>query len=125
MLGSHGVARTFGPSPEFTVIDAVGLSPSQIKQMLDLFEFSQESEDKFRGVDGRKVTDHKALFEPAEDDRPRFVMTQEEREERAKEIDEINRKTVERIERERAEGVDVEKKYAKLSDHNLGPKEEA
>jgi len=31
MLGSDGVVRTFAPSPNFTVLDAVGLSPSQIK----------------------------------------------------------------------------------------------
>jgi hypothetical protein len=34
----------------------VGLSPAQIKEWLDRRVFDQDTEDKFRGVDGRRVS---------------------------------------------------------------------
>ena len=72
MLGDDGVMRSFtGPSTR-DVLDAVPLSPAQIKQYLDMRPWTQEAEDRFRGVDGRKVVDHQALFHPpAELDRRR------------------------------------------------------
>ncbi len=37
------------------VLDAVALSPAQIKQMLERMPWDQETEERFEGVDGRKV----------------------------------------------------------------------
>ncbi|KAH6673603.1 hypothetical protein B0J14DRAFT_591134 [Halenospora varia] len=124
-LGSAGVMRSFGPHPDFLVLDAVAFSPNQIKQILDFSPWSQEAEDRFRGIDGRNITDHRALFEPTESNRPK-KRTDEELEKLNKEIEEINRKTAERIAQEEADGVDVAEKYAcgKIrSDHDLRPKE--
>lgn len=112
MLGSDGVMRIFGPYPDFHLIDAVGFGPSQIKQILDLSKWSQENEDKFRGVDARKVTDHKALFEPAECYRLKPGKLTEEEKAIRNETDERNRKMREKIEMERLQGVDVAEKYA-------------
>ena len=128
MLGSDGVMRTFGPYADFPIIDAVGFSPSQIKQLLDLSEWSQKTKDKFRGVDGREVTDHKALFEPRESDRLKpGKLTQEEERRLLDETDRRNREIREKMERERLEGVDVAEKYdcGKVqSDRDLRPNAE-
>jgi hypothetical protein len=56
-------------APEYLALDEVNFSFSQIKQILDLGEWFQEAEDSYGGVDGMRVTDHKALFEPREFDR--------------------------------------------------------
>ncbi|KAE9367464.1 hypothetical protein N431DRAFT_470897 [Stipitochalara longipes BDJ] len=125
-LGDDGVMRCFGAYPEFPLYDAVGFSPAQIKWILDLSPFSQEAEDKFRGVDGRTVTGHEALFNPPASLRPP-VITEEEAKEIMKETERKNREMKERIERERGEGVDVDAKYAcgrLQSDHDLRPKED-
>ena len=125
MLGEDGVVRTFGGPPERVVFDAVGLSPAQIKQMLDMQPWSQEIQDTFRGVDGRKVVDHDALFNPPDYLRPpRF--TKEEFEAKCRETEEYNRTMRENIEKEREEGVDVATKYAcrrVQADYDLTPKE--
>jgi hypothetical protein len=121
-----GVMRSFGGPPERIVIDAVGLSPAQIKQRLDLFPWSQEKEDLFRGVDGRKVVDHEALYNPPDSYRPP-KWTAEELVVVKKEIKEKNSKLREQMEKERAEGVDVDAKYfytKKQADYDLSPKTE-
>ncbi len=125
-MGDDGVMRSFGGPPERIVIDAVGFSPAQIKRMLDLHPWSQETEDLFRGVDGRKVVDHEALYNPPDSYRPPKY-TAEEFEEAKKKTAEHNRKIREKIEKERAEGVDVDAKYActkQQADYDLSPKEE-
>ncbi|KAN0089046.1 hypothetical protein V8E51_019306 [Hyaloscypha variabilis] len=125
-LGDDGVMRSYGGSPERIVLDAVGFSPANIKSMLDRQPWSQECEDTFRGVDGRKVVDHEALYNPPDSYRPPKY-TAEEFEIAKKECEEYNRKLFERIEKERAEGVDVDAKYAcnrKQADYDLSPKDE-
>jgi len=124
MLCDDGVMRFFtGPSTR-DVLDAVPLSPTQIKQYLDLGPWTQEQEDRFRGVDGRKVVDHQALFHPPDALRPE-KMTEDEVRIQSEKVKENNRKVVERWEREKSEGVDIN--YGGscarvISDHNLDPK---
>ncbi|KAE9364952.1 hypothetical protein N431DRAFT_549339 [Stipitochalara longipes BDJ] len=123
-MGDDGVMRSFGGPPERVVLDAVGFSPAQIKEMLDIYPWSQETEDIYRGIDGRKVVDHEALYNPPDSFRPPKY-TAEEFEIAKKECDEHNRKLKEKIEKEKAEGVDVEAKYAcnrKQADYDLSPK---
>jgi hypothetical protein len=110
------------------VIDAIGLSPSQIKTFLDTSEpWSQEREAQLRGVDGRKVITHEALFTPPEDSKPQDY-TEEGLKRRAEEIERLNRELFEGIEREREMGVDVDAKYAcggTRSDFDLSPRGES
>jgi len=68
-LGADGVLRIWH-SDSFEVIDAVRLSPAQIKDFLDRLPFDQAKEDKFRGVDGRGVSDED-MFNPPEEIRPK------------------------------------------------------
>jgi hypothetical protein len=63
-LGADGVYRVYHSS-SFEVIDAVRLSTIQIKELLDRGAFDQATEDKFRGVDGRGVSDED-MFNPPE-----------------------------------------------------------
>lgn len=127
-LGDDGVLRTFGPPPERIVVDAVGLSPSQIKRMLDTQPgpWSQECEDTFRGVDGRKVVDNEALFNPPDQYRPP-KWSAEEYAVVQRDIEEYNEKLREKIDKEREEGIDVAAKYAcgrKRNDYDLSPRTE-
>lgn len=127
MLGHDGVMRSFDGTYERNVVDAIGFSPAQIKSFLDRFPepWTQETEDKFRGVDGRKVIGEEALYHPADDLRPPKY-TEEDKIRLSKEIDEENRKLRERIEKEEREGVDVAAKYAcgrVTNDYDLSPKE--
>jgi hypothetical protein len=46
-LGSDGVLRSFDGPYKHNAIDAIGLSPSQIKELLDARPWSREIEDKF------------------------------------------------------------------------------
>lgn len=122
--GSDGVLRSFDGPYKHNVIDAIGLSPAQIKELLDAQEWSQETEDRYRGVDGRRVTDRKALFECPEDSKPR-EHTEESLKIAMEETKEKNRKLMEQIEKERSEGVDVDAKYAcgrAVSDYDLSPR---
>jgi hypothetical protein len=68
-LGADGVFRVFHSS-SYNVIDAVRLSTAQIKEVIDRWPFDQAIEDKFRGVDGRGVSD-KDMFDPPEEIRPK------------------------------------------------------
>lgn len=68
-IGADGVLRIY-QSDTYEIIDAARLSTAQIKQYLDRSPFNQAREDKFRGVDGRGVSD-KDLFNPPEDIRPK------------------------------------------------------
>jgi hypothetical protein len=123
-LGSDGVLRSFDGPYKHNVIDAIGLSPSQIKELLDARPWSQEIEDKFRGVDGRKVTDIQALLEPPLDSRPQ-EHTPESLAKAMEETAEKNRKLREQMEKDEREEVNAEEKYAcwtALSDYNLSPK---
>lgn len=115
--------RSFGPYPDHPILDAVGFSPAQIKQILDLSVWSQETEDKFRGVDGREITSQRGLFDPSENERPK--MSEEEREEVRKEAGEVGRKTVKRIEVEKEEEVNLAEKYVcgnARSNYDLRPR---
>lgn len=123
-LGSDGVLRSFDGPYKHNVIDAIGLSPTQIKELLDSREWSQEIEDKFRGVDGRRVTDRKALFECPEDSKPK-EHTEESLKIAQAEAAEKNRKLFEQIERDRKDGVDIAMKYAcgrAVSNYDLSPR---
>jgi len=124
MLGSDGVMRSFsGPSTR-DVLDAVALSPAQIKQYLDRTSWSQETEDRFRGVDGRKVTSHEALFNPADELKP-AKMTEEEVQERRKMVAEYNKKLLEKLEQEKKDDVVGDRGAAcgrSVSDYDLSPK---
>lgn len=71
----------------------------------------QETDDKFRGVDGRKVVDHQALFHPPDDLRPP-KLTEEETRKAQLEVEEYNRKIMEKIAQEEREGFNVVEKYA-------------
>jgi hypothetical protein len=53
MVGHDGVCRSF--DGDRNVVDAIGLSPRQIKELLDRTEWSQDIEDRFRDIDGRNV----------------------------------------------------------------------
>lgn len=64
-LGADGVVRVWH-FDTWEVIDAVGLSPEQIKEWLDRRPFDQAVEDKFRGVDGCNVS-RKNMFDPPSD----------------------------------------------------------
>ncbi|MAD87975.1 MAG: hypothetical protein CL912_33860 [Deltaproteobacteria bacterium] len=123
-LGSDGVLRSFDGPYKHNVIDAIGLSPTQIKELLDSGQWSQETEDKFRGVDGRNVTDPKALFECPEDSKPE-EHTEESLKIAQAETQEKNRKLMEQIAKEEKEGVDIAAKYAcgkAISDFDLSPR---
>jgi DNA-binding transcriptional MerR regulator len=125
MLGKDGVMRTFGAHPEYAVFGAVGLSPAQIKQRLDMCPGSQEIEDRFHRVDGRKVVDHDALFNPPDYLRP-MRYTEEEYKAKRREVREHNRELQEKIRQESAEGVDAELEHACISvraDYDLTPEE--
>ncbi|RHZ65499.1 uncharacterized protein CDV56_106926 [Aspergillus thermomutatus] len=61
-LGKDGVLRTI--SGDYKVLDARGLNPEQIKNILDFMPEEVQKVD-FRDVDGTKVTSHEALFHPA------------------------------------------------------------
>jgi hypothetical protein len=123
-LGSDGVLRSFDGPYEHHVVDAIGLSPTQIKELLDAQPWSQENEDKFRGVDGRKVTDTRALFDPPLDSRPQDH-TEESLAKAMEEVAEKNRKLREQMEKDERDGVNVAEKYAcgrAVSNHDLSPK---
>ncbi|GFG13787.1 hypothetical protein IFM5058_06623 [Aspergillus udagawae] len=62
-LGKDGVLRTI--SGDYEVVDARGLDPEQIKNILDVMPFDQAQKEDFYGVDGTKVTSQEALFHPA------------------------------------------------------------
>jgi len=118
------VMRSFGGPPERVVLDAVGFSPAQIKAMLDMQPWSQEIEDLYRGVDGRKVVDHEALYNPPDSYRTR-MWTAEEFAEKKKEMARRNKELMERMQKEREEGVDVDAKYGcsrKQADYDSIPK---
>ena len=76
-LGSDGVFRSFAGSR--VVIDAVPFSSGLIKALLDRLPFDQETEDRFRGVDGRHVP-RDQWYRPATNDVP-APLTKEEEEE--------------------------------------------
>ncbi|KAH9222371.1 hypothetical protein DL95DRAFT_381197 [Leptodontidium sp. 2 PMI_412] len=127
-LGHDGVMRSFDGTYERNVIDAVGLSPAQIKSFLDHFPvpWSQETEDMYRGVDGRDVVGEEALFHPPDYLRPPKY-TEEDKVRLKREVDEKNQEIRERIEQEERDGVDVAAKYAcgrVVSNYDLGPKKE-
>ncbi|KAL4742972.1 hypothetical protein BDV11DRAFT_166640 [Aspergillus similis] len=52
-VGSDGVVRTL--TADRDVLSAVALPPRLLKALLDIFPYSRETEDKFRGVDGTLV----------------------------------------------------------------------
>ncbi|KAF7558589.1 hypothetical protein G7046_g5558 [Stylonectria norvegica] len=63
-LDKDGVARTY--DIDRNVLGAVGLNPAMIKAFLDRCPFSQVLEDRFRGVDGTRVS-QTDLFHPSQD----------------------------------------------------------
>ena len=94
---SHALFRC---TPRRCLLRCRRLEPAQIKQILDTHPWSQEVEDKFRGVDGRKVVDHDALFDPPDHLRPPRH-TKEEYERKRRQIEEHNNKLRDEIEKER------------------------
>ena len=107
MLGTDGVMRSFSGPFTRDVIDAVALSPDQIKLYLERSSMAKEVGDKFHGVDGRNVVDYEALYHPPEELRPPN-MTEEEVRKQTVEIEEHNRKLYEKYEREKRERQDQE-----------------
>ena len=120
-LGGDGVLRSFDGPYERNVIDAAGLSPYQIKQLLDTRPWSQEQEDKFRGVDGRKVVDYNALFHPPDEFRAR-KHTKESLMKAREEIKEKNERLREEIKKKEQEGVNVACNRV-VSNYDLSPRE--
>jgi hypothetical protein len=104
-MGDDGVMRSFGGPPERVVLDTVGFSPAQIKAMLDAQPWPREIGDMYRVVDGRKVVDYEALYNPPDSYRPP-MWTAEELAEKKKEMARCNKELMERIEKEREGGVD-------------------
>jgi hypothetical protein len=69
------------------------MSTAQIKEFLDRsYTFNQATEDKFRGVDGRGVSDED-MFDPPEEIRPKRP-TEEQLQEIYRKIDEQKRQGV-------------------------------
>lgn len=64
-LGTDGVVRVFHFNTG-EVIDAVGLSPVQIKEWQERRPFDQATEDQFRGVDDRTASEED-MFNPSQD----------------------------------------------------------
>ena len=64
-LGADGVVRVWH-FDNWEVIDAVGLSPTQINEWLERRPFDQATEDKFRGIDGRDVSKENMFHPPQE-----------------------------------------------------------
>ncbi|CZR58136.1 uncharacterized protein PAC_08027 [Phialocephala subalpina] len=120
-LGTDGVLRGF--DDKRNVIDAIGLSPALIKELLDRQEWSREIEDKFRGVDGTKVVDRKQLYEPDEESKPPNH-TEEEKKKIAEQIKVHNEKLMKRMKQDEKDGVDMSKYSCTRvrSDYQLGPK---
>jgi hypothetical protein len=87
-LGTDGVLRTI--DSDHTVLDAVGLSPGQIREYLVRVCNVTDDLGPFAGVDGRSVT-RDAMFHPAEGILPR-KLTPEEKAARRRLIDEENRR---------------------------------
>lgn len=117
--------RSFSGPFTRNVIDVMPLSTSQIKDYLDRRPFSQEEEDRFRGVDGPKVVDHEALYNPPMEWRPPLYKSQEAFEVARQEVRRKNE--VLRAERERAEknGEAVLSCMMKISDYDLCPRVDA
>ena len=67
-LGTDGVVRVWH-FDNWEVIDAVRLSPAQIKEWLERKPFDQAKEDTWRGVDGRGVSEE-YLFNPPQEIMP-------------------------------------------------------
>ena len=123
-LGSDGVLRSFDGPYKHNVIDAVGLSTTQIKELLDSTEWAQEMEDKFRGVDGRRVTDPKALFKCPEVSKPK-EHTEDSLKLAQAEAEENNKKLMEQIAMEKRDSGDIAMKYAcgrAVSNYDLSPR---
>ncbi|KAF7128326.1 hypothetical protein CNMCM5793_002868 [Aspergillus hiratsukae] len=76
-LGKDGVLRTL--SGNYEVLDARGLTPEQIQNILDRFPPERIQKEDFRGVDGTKVTSQEGLFHPA----PGILPTKPDEEEAA------------------------------------------
>jgi hypothetical protein len=93
-LGDDGVLRVYH-STTYEIIDALRLSPGQIKDWLDRGPFDQAKEDKFRGVDGRSVLD-KDMLNPPEGIRLKRP-TEEQLQELRRKMEEMNREGVKRV----------------------------
>lgn len=92
--------------------------------MLDMRPFSQEIEDAYRDVDGRKVVDHDALFHPEEKYRLK-IHTEESLKEETAWVVMKNKERMENYRKDEEAGVDVAAKYActrKVSDYDLSPR---
>ena len=128
MLGKDGVLRSFDGPTTRNVIDAVALSPIQIKDILDKFPWPQEMEDNHRGIDGRTVVNYQDLFHPSDELRPE-KLSEEESKKRAAELAEHNRKILEKLELEEKDGTNVKGKAecgaacgTVISNYDLNPK---
>jgi hypothetical protein len=100
-------------------MDAARLSTAQIKNYLDRLPFDQAREDKFRGVDGRGVSDED-VFNPPEEIRPKRP-SEEFYQEHYRLLEERKRRLVEERKRE---GVKKDSNAVcgmKRSNYNLDP----
>ncbi|KAF8863992.1 hypothetical protein BDZ45DRAFT_669922 [Acephala macrosclerotiorum] len=120
VLGTDGVLRGFDDNR--TVIDAIRLSPSLIKEMLDRHEWSQEIEDKYCGVDGTKVVDENQLYEPNEESKP--PNPTEERKKLEGEMRVHNEKLMKQTKQDEKDGADMSRYSCTRvrSDYQLYPK---
>lgn len=91
--------------------------------MLDRHEWSQEIDDKYRGVDGTKVVDEKQLYEPNEESKP-LNLTEEERKKLKEEMRAHNEKLMKQMKQDEEDGVDMSKYSCTrvMSDYQSGPK---
>lgn len=119
-LGSDGVFRSFTGSRE--VIGAVPFSPGLIKALLDRMPFEQETEDRFRGVDGRHVP-RDQWYRPADSDVP-ATLTKEEEEEGKRLIEEKGAEWWQQKQEERKSRDSAICPVMVISNYNLKAKQE-
>lgn len=124
-LGPDGVLRIIHwlPTPDdkptrMEVYDAVPLPPDMLKQFLDRKPWSQEVEDRYRGVDGTTVPQEQWMNPP-----PGVLPEMGTRKERREKIRfENERIGEERLREERGETAETKVCGMVISDYNLSPR---
>jgi hypothetical protein len=114
-LGSDGIYRCL--TADRDVVDAIPLTPPLIKALLDRFPYSEESEKKFRGVDGTKTPKEK-WYKPLCELPP--PLRQERRTESEEKLEE-NRQWYYERRKKIDEGLFEQRAVCLMSDHDLGP----
>lgn len=110
-LGKDGVLRKM--SKDYTVLDARGLTPDEIKEFTTILshrmmhpDSRKELEDSLRaleGVDGSKVTSYEGLYNPKEGILP-SKPSGEEAKRREEEVEKRNQEITEMIKESHARG---------------------